>query len=425
MKKENTMKKSLLPEPENKTVMKSLHFRTCGDGMNQLAISLFWFEDREKLARAILDNFPQLTEKQKNKILWGGAKLSGTSICGDPECEQCKDEKNPLHYIEEPDKEMQKEIIKRMKWLDKNYFKMGEFHVKKQTIYNYLGEIKLWNDLVIKESQTFMDLLEKNIPIFYNAIFQDVTLLPPKPEDIPKAGTRRYEFALELELFFNKNKEELMDSEEVRRRVSHRMLDLQRDSLMVRYSMSKEMGNGKDLANAKSAMSMLADAISEKEEKIDPFTQAQIDASPKVEMKLESGKILQVPQILLDEYANSVRITRSEMLFAKPTDISLDGIVKSQNRLHTRIDCHKAIYKSVGIVYHLEHAYFAKKSDEQFPDKKDQQFFRKMTDEERESIEFNGLIQEYVEKKYPDISSRVMFGTCNSTIEEDRKEKTD
>lgn len=398
MTQDKKMKKSLLPEPTEYTETISLHFRVQGEFMTDLAIQSFWFEDSEKRGKKILDSFPLLTEKQKNKILWGYGRMAGMSICDNPECFQCKGETNPLHYEDGIQKETRKIIVQRMKWLNKNYFKMGEFHVRKESVYAYLGEIKLYQELSDGSSESALEKIEKNVVILYNSIFQSVTQLPPTPVDVPKVGTRRYEFAVELEKFMQDKKEELLKSDEVKDRFDERIEDLKQERLArIVYNSQSRPTKSK---------------TPEKEESTEksPFTLAEIVASPKIEMTLESGKKLQVPQILLDEYANSVRYTRASMILKKPLDMSIAGIMASQRTLDTRINLHKEIYKSVGIVYHLEHEYFKKKSEEQFPDPKGQEFFRKMTDEERESLEFNVLIQEYVEKKYPDISMKSMFG---------------
>lgn len=417
MTQDKTMKKSQLPEPTGMTIMKSLHFRVDGKFLSELAVRLFWFEDEEKKAMSILSSFNGITNEQRNKIIWGKATMEGMSICGKEDCEQCKDETNPLHYTEKVDKSIQKEIGKRIQWLEKNHFKMGEFHVRKEVVYNYLGELKLYENLVNNESQVFMDLLEKNFNIFYNAIFQACTILPPSPDNVPKYGTRRYEFAMELERFLERRKEELMQSEEVERILKQRMRDLQRDTLMTRYSISKAIKGDTEVLRE------FVNANKSKTEKKPLFTKEQIESSPKIEMVLESGKKLMVPQILLDEYANSVRVTRMELLTGVKA-LSFDSIMQSQARLNTRIDNHKAIYKSVGIVYHGEYDYWQQKSKEQFPDKKGQEFFRKMSDEERDSIEFNSLIEKYVGEKYPDMSRKIAFGFDPEERYDEKKENS-
>ena len=87
----------------------SLHFRTDGEGIMNMAKRIYFWEDEER-AIHILRAFKDINIKQINKVINGQAKLLGTSICGKPDCDQCKDETSPLRYVEEKDQDWLNEI---------------------------------------------------------------------------------------------------------------------------------------------------------------------------------------------------------------------------------------------------------------------------------------------------------------------------
>src|SRR3989304_8227688 len=146
-----------------KSKIEYLHFIVEGRFLQNHARQGFWFEDREEFAIKLLkEGLVGSTEEQVMNIINGDAILRGASICDRKDCSQCKGLEQ-ITYTEQVDKEFRDEIRKRQLWLNDNYYKIGEHHVKKYKINEF---IKLYKKLIN---------YEQNNPFFVPVAENEVT----------------------------------------------------------------------------------------------------------------------------------------------------------------------------------------------------------------------------------------------------------
>lgn len=122
-----------------------MHFTVDGEGMCNLIRQVYFWESEER-ATKLMKSFKTIKKQQWQEILMGNASIKGISKCEDPQCWQCKDNNNPLHIDENPDKEWQKEILKefknKIKFVipdPKNRYKPTIFWVNRKYLNNYVA----------------------------------------------------------------------------------------------------------------------------------------------------------------------------------------------------------------------------------------------------------------------------------------------
>ena len=116
-----------------------LHFIVEGAFLQNHSRQLYWFEDREDFAIKLLkEGLVGSTEGQVMNIINGNAILRGASICDKENCTQCKGLEQ-ITYSETEDTQFKTEITKRRLWLSENCYKIGQYHINKHIINEYLN----------------------------------------------------------------------------------------------------------------------------------------------------------------------------------------------------------------------------------------------------------------------------------------------
>lgn len=327
---------------ENK-IIKTLHMITQADFIVKTARQAFWYEDREYWAKDLLSSFEGITEQQITDILNGDATVTGWSICGKPECEQCKG-LNQCTYVEQEDHVFKDEIKQRIKYLNENHYKIGEIHVSKNIVDDYLIQkelvriLKKYGDVSMGEEDLILE--QKYNGIFYDAINEGISAT-----EIPEAGTKKHRFAIALQKFltelYEKRKDEYWN-------LANR--DLKKK--LVLYS-------GSDLR----ILHMIALEDEKQGQMIRSFigadrkTDLNADGDQKWPCEIEcNGDIIKLGKFkiekrFLDDYANEVRFTRSMMMLANSEVMQKEAL---KHPIDKREAKHRIIYTLLDLPYHGE-----------------------------------------------------------------------
>lgn len=361
--------------------VKSMHFIVEGKFIVNIARQKYWFEDDEDNAIKLLeDGFVGLTTEKIMRLISGDSIVDGYSICNDKKCEQCKG-LSSLCYKEIEDKEFKKEIQKRTKWLAKNYFKSGQFHIQKKDVMDYLVQKRVV-EFLEKHADISFGQERESLKAIYNNMFHGSCLKPIEYDSVPEPTSRSYKFAIALQSLiknFVPTDEEKDDIEiEVKGRIKECQIIYVDKYNDTHFSMI--VGQ---LTEAKQPKD-----ISEQEPKQQDYP-CEIPYDGVIH---KLGKFY-LEKRFLDDYANEVRFNRSSMMLA------MYGVMDDENLKHPlakRIAKHRRIYESIGLIYHA-----------------DLHDMNKMQDRERNQVDedvwdLTHLIDEYVVKKHPEVDIAAM-----------------
>lgn len=170
----------------------SLHMIVDGQYLEDLTRQLYWFEDNELGAVTILkEGLRGITDRQVINIINGDAVLRGSSICDNKKCSQCKGLKR-LTYNENEDKKFKLEITKRKLWLHENTYKIDQYHIRKETIREYL---QMFNrNLNLEDDDKLRLEYTERARIYRKAIWSTNCYQIPNADFIPEKGSRDYIF---------------------------------------------------------------------------------------------------------------------------------------------------------------------------------------------------------------------------------------
>ncbi len=182
----------------------SMHFIVGGKWLMEQARTRYWFEDAEESGYNLLkEGLQGISDEHVMMILNGDAYLIGDSICGKKDCTQCKGLEQ-LAMVAKPDEKYKVEITKRLLWLNENHYKVGQFHVRRKQITDYIEEMLRNHTLENKgledklaESNEYLVLLRKG---FWGSQCYGY----PSPDYIPKEGSIDYKFNETINPFLKK-----------------------------------------------------------------------------------------------------------------------------------------------------------------------------------------------------------------------------
>jgi len=377
-------------QTEHKTeIIKRLHMIVQADFIVNLARQGFWFEDREYWAKELLSSFQGIKEDQIDAVLNGNATVTGWSICEDKTCEQCKG-LTQSHYEEIEDTKFKEEIKHRVEYLKDNFYKVGEIHVSKNVINEYLIQKEL-----VRILQKFGDVSRGEEDIIlgfkYESIFQDAINERIKVEDIPEAGTKKHRFAIALQKFLSERYEKEKDN------LWHLANKDLKKKLVVYTGADQRILNMIDMEDEKHEG--IVDAFTGKKKEINPNIEA--DGDPDWPCEIEyNGDIIKlgnykIEKRFLDDYANEVRFTRSMMIFANSQVMQHEAL---QHPIQKREAKHRQLYTLLGLPYHGE--------EQGQPDDIIDQVW-----------ELSKLIDQYVIEKYPEVDINNMAKELDSKLD--------
>ncbi len=190
-----------LSEPKNLRKVEYVHMIVDGKFLEQHSRQCYWFEDREKYSMKLLkEGLVGITDDQVMKIIEGNAQLDGSSICDKKDCRQCKGLKQ-ISYTETEDIKFKNEIIKRKLWLNDNCFKIGEFHISKHLIRDYLSELAYYSKMEARDEVS--ELNEENLAVLRDSLWTVTSHRLPSRDYIPDKGSIDYDFTRVMNDFVN------------------------------------------------------------------------------------------------------------------------------------------------------------------------------------------------------------------------------
>lgn len=361
----------------------TLHFIVEAKFIVNLSRQKYWYEDNETGAIELLKSFDGMSMLQIMNLINGKAMMTGFSTCDDKKCHQCKG-LDEIQYQTTEDKAFIKEIQEREKYLTANYYKIGQWHVDKNKIIEYLVQEKL-----IKKLSNFGDISsgqeDRIYDLMFDYIFQDIYLKPINPRNLPDAESREFKFAIALRDFLIEYKKDNAKMETIEHLWLIKLREIQRvytgGDLRV-----EEMNFKLDEVNRerkdKQITSFLKANKDMGEKDIDAFP-CEIEHDGK---KIKLGKF-EVEQRFLDDYANEVRFNRVMMMYQDSGVMAKEAL---QHPIQKREAKHRRIYTSLKLPYHGEEKEKLEKTSDGV-------------------WELTRLIDDYIVKKYPEIDPDRMF----------------
>lgn len=201
-----------LPEPKNLVKMESMHFLVEGAFIQNLARKMFWFEDNEDGAIEMMGDFQGITEKEIMAVLHGDAEITGWGICDRKDCSQCKGlTAIKLDFI--PNKKFKKEIAKRVAWLTEACYKIGQFHIDKKCIDEYLEELVNLGRVESRDNERTYDYIaETVIPAKKASIYNRTGYRMPSVSFVPTPKQAAYKFNVAIQNWFNDVEPQIRDA---------------------------------------------------------------------------------------------------------------------------------------------------------------------------------------------------------------------
>lgn len=204
--------------------VETLHFIVDGKFLEEHCRRLYWFEDNEQGAFKILkEGLIRITDEHVMKIINGDAVLNGSSICDRKDCKQCKGLER-LSYSEIDDTEFKLEITKRRLWLHENTYKIGQYHIGKNLIRDYL---KIYNKSLLAnnyDDEEEYDRLNDTVRIFRESIWSVTAHRLPSVDYIPEKDSRNYLYTQDVNHFL-KNSEALIADAVDKRGTGEKVID--------------------------------------------------------------------------------------------------------------------------------------------------------------------------------------------------------
>ena len=191
----------------NNQKIQTLHFIIDGKFLQDHSRTLYWYEDREENAKRLLkDGLIGITDEQVMKIINGEAILKGSSICEQKDCEQCKGLEQ-ITYTETEDIKFKNEIRQRELWINEVCYKIGEFHIQKHLIIDYLD---LYAKYAIKqERRDDVEWMDEYLQSSRDSLWKSTSHRLPSIDYIPEKGTVDYDFTITINEFVKKSESRL------------------------------------------------------------------------------------------------------------------------------------------------------------------------------------------------------------------------
>lgn len=309
----------------------SLHMIVGGEFIQNIARQRFWFEDAETAARNLLKySLDGITDEQVAKIINGDAQLTGNSICDDTNCEQCVNYRKdgPIKFIEKPDNKFKKEITNRLLWFNEGHYKVGEFHIPKRKVYDYIT-------MLARCYKGHTDPNESDeVQIARRSFWAAGGYRYPSPKYMPREGSQDYIFAETIDDFLDEIQDHVQEMYDKYMSPYHVADDLEK-ILLVKYAEIKQTET--------------------------PFKPKDYLHTGYIQVKVPDPKLdYEYRTIILDKahllnYLHSREIGTRALKFTKSLETRLgkDGVLDRYKNIQKNMgDAHAKLMESV----HLEHS---------------------------------------------------------------------
>lgn len=178
----------------------SLHFLVEGKWLQDMARQGYWFEDNESYGIKLLkESLVGITDEQVMAIINGDASLVGWSICDDKNCTQCVG-LNQIQMIQESDHKFKTEITKRRLWLNETNFKIGQHHIEKNLILEFIQE---YIKSIIEQDAIFADVINRRVEDIKRTFFTRGSHRYPSPDYMPEKDSYEWDYIKTINNFLN------------------------------------------------------------------------------------------------------------------------------------------------------------------------------------------------------------------------------
>ncbi len=176
-----------------------LTFSIEGKWLMDTARRMYWFEDNETFGKKLIkDGLIGITDEQVKSIIDGDAILKGWA------------RKNEhILFVKIEDKKFKKEIINRRLWLNENYYKIGEFHVNKKLIDQYIERYFYCQSAI----QRYDDYQDDQLDLFRNSIWVGSGYKIPSVDYIPEKDSANYRFTKTINNFLREIESRIRNSD--------------------------------------------------------------------------------------------------------------------------------------------------------------------------------------------------------------------
>jgi len=354
----------------------SMHFIIQGKFFTN-KIQGFILEHKMTMAQKFLDDLrPLPTFEQRQAIIQGDAKFIGNTLCDNKKCNQCKSLRHlgDFRFVFKPDLVYKKRLLQHQEYLSKYCVVVdGDVAIGKKLVAELIiAKTILDETKKIRYKEGEYDRLEsrelkKNYvealddwEVAQNSLYQQLQV--QRNKDYP-VGTREWKAKLEAESVLDIITSQAMYDPEIQELIT----DARNAGFTTAMATEKLFATVQRGMENHSVMEYLANKIERpKPKKVTKET-------------VKVGKF-NVPKNIMEDYKNAVAMASSSAMLFKARYGSLDPAVELK-RFQGRVELHKKIFVALGLPYH-----------------QDIERKKKQTKREKDSLDLQDAISEYLEK---------------------------